>query len=355
MTLDKRQIVEELRRYDGPPVRIMEVCGTHTASIFRSGVRSILPSSISLISGPGCPVCVTAAAYIDKCMEYALKEDHVLATFGDMMKVSGSGECLSDIKGEGAQVRLIYSPMEILEEAQKNPKTTYVIAAVGFETTAPSYALLLSEMIARNVENIRLLTAIKTVLPALRWICETEERIDAFLCPGHVSTVIGSRAYEGLAGQYQRPFVVTGFEPEHILVAVYDIIRQCRQGKAQVHNFYQNAVSEDGNKRAKALLSDFYEAGDAAWRGLGVIAGSALYLKPEYARYDAGSRAVGTADGPDPAQGCRCGDVVRGRINPDACPMFAVSCTPVRPYGPCMVSGEGACGIWYAATAHSQR
>lgn len=340
------QIIKELNEYDGPAVKIMEVCGTHTASIFKSGVRSLISPKIRLISGPGCPVCVTPAAYIDRCIGYALKENHVLVTFGDMMKVPGLSGSLSQAKGDGARVELMYSPMEVVEKAKQNPGITYVIAGVGFETTVPAYALTIDEAAHQGVENIRLLTALKTVMPALKWICENEGGIDGFLCPGHVSVIIGSSAYEELAEQYQKPFVVAGFEPEHILAGIYDIVRQMEHKRdTGVHNLYKNAVKSEGNKKAQEIIDRYFAPGGAMWRGLGMIPDSGLYLRPEFEAYDAGSKGL-DQDIELPAS-CRCGDVIIGRINPNECPMFGKSCNPMNPYGPCMVSSEGACGIWY--------
>ncbi len=344
--MNVEQIIEELREYDGPEVKIMEVCGTHTASIFKSGVRSLISPKIRLISGPGCPVCVTPAAYIDRCVGYSLKDNHVLVTFGDMMKVPGLSGSLSQAKGDGARVELMYSPLEIVEKARKNPGDTYVIAGVGFETTVPAYALTIEEAARQGVENIRLLTALKTVMPALKWICENEGGIDGYLCPGHVSVIIGSSAYEELAEQYRKPFAVAGFEPEHILAGIYDIVKQLgHKHDTEVHNLYKNAVKAEGNRKAREIIGRYFEPGSAMWRGLGIIPDSGLYLRPEYESYDAGSRGL-DQDIELPAS-CRCGDVIIGRINPNQCPMFGMSCNPMNPYGPCMVSTEGACGIWY--------
>lgn len=344
--MNVEQIIKELKEYDGPVIKIMEVCGTHTASIFKSGVRSLISPKIRLISGPGCPVCVTPAAYIDRCVNYAMTENHILVTFGDMMKVPGLFGSLSQAKGDGAKVELMYSPMEVVEKAKQNPGVTYVIAGVGFETTVPAYALTIDEAARQGVKNIRLLTALKTVMPALEWICENEDAIDGFLCPGHVSVIIGSSAYGELAEQYGKPFVVAGFEPEHILAGIYDIVGQLEHKRdAGVHNLYKNAVKTEGNKKAQAIIERYFEPGAAMWRGLGTIPDSGLYLRPEFGEYDAGSKGL-DQDIELPAS-CRCGDVIIGRINPNECPMFGKSCNPMNPYGPCMVSSEGACGIWY--------
>ena len=349
--MEIQSVIQYLQKYDGRPLSLMEVCGTHTAAIFKGGVRSFLSPKIRLISGPGCPVCVTPTAFIDRCVDYAMRPDCVLLSFGDMLKVPGSNMSLTEAKGEGARVELMYSPLEALDKAKQHPEITYVIAAVGFETTAPVYALLIDEARKRGIRNLRLVTALKTVIPALHWLCQGEN-VDGFLCPGHVSVIIGSEPYEELAVRYRKPFAVAGFEPEHILAAVYDLVKQLEEGTCRVHNYYPNAVQTAGNGKALAVLNRCFEPGAATWRGLGEIADSGLYLKGEYAEYDGGSRDLST-DMKLPS-GCRCGDVITGRINPDQCPMFAAElkdglrgCTPTTPYGPCMVSSEGACGIWY--------
>lgn len=344
--MEIREIIDYLKSYDGRELKLMEVCGTHTAAIFKNGIRSLISPKIKLISGPGCPVCVTPTAYIDKCIEYAMKPDHVLLTFGDMMKVPGTNESLSEAKGGGAaNIQLMYSPFEAVEKAQQHPELTYVVAAVGFETTAPAYALMIREAQKKNIRNIRLVTALKTAIPALHWICENQEDIDGFICPGHVSVITGSRVYDELASLYKKPFVVTGFEAEHILASLYRIVKQIENNDGHTENLYRNAVKDDGNPKALDVMDEVFQTGPAMWRGLGIIEDSGLYLKDEYADFDGGSREL-YADMELPA-GCGCADVIVGRINPDQCPMFGEKCTPLKPFGPCMVSSEGACGIWY--------
>lgn len=342
--MDIQQIISELKAYDGKPdgtdLKIMEVCGTHTAAIFRKGIRQLISPKIRLISGPGCPVCVTPTAYIDKCIEYAMKDNHVLLTFGDMMKVPGTKGSLSEMVGQGAHVKLMYSPFEAVELATAHPETTYVIAAVGFETTVPSYGLVLDEIKQKKIRNVLLVTALKTVLPALEHICSTQPDIDAFLMPGHVSVITGSNAFQGLADKYHKPFVVAGFEAEHILTAIYMIVKQTQHGQGMVENAYPGAVRPDGNPKALAVIHEFFEPGPAMWRGLGIIPQSGLYLKE-------GDVSKGLDQDKDLPASCRCGDVIVGKINPNECPMFGKGCDPGAPYGPCMVSAEGACGIWY--------
>lgn len=343
MTLD--QVKMELLNYDEAPVKIMEVCGTHTASIFKHGIRSLLSPKIQLISGPGCPVCVTSAKYIDKLVELSMKENHCVLTFGDMMKVKGSGMSLTDAKACGGHVQILYSPLSAIQLAMEKTDTQFIFAAVGFETTIPIYAIIIDEIIKNEIKNLKLLTSLKSIVPALEYICEKEEGIDGFLCPGHVSVITGSSIYEGLAEKYRKPFVVTGFEGEHILAAVYEIIRQISCHGYEMKNMYISAVRDGGNQKAKDLIRSYFEISDVSWRGIGVIPNSAFRLKGEYLRFDAGSHFEEA--GEQTPSGCRCREVILGRINPSECPMFQKVCTPMNAVGPCMVSAEGACGIWY--------
>ncbi|MDR1496346.1 MAG: hydrogenase formation protein HypD, partial [Clostridiales Family XIII bacterium] len=276
--------IEYLKNYDGRPLRLMEICGTHTAGIFKSGIRSILPDRIRLISGPGCPVCVTPAAYIDKCVEYASEPGFALVSFGDMIKVPGSADAglplsLERAKGLGARVELVYSPFDTLEMAEREPDTIFIVAAVGFETTAPAYALLMDEIVNRGITNISLLTALKSALPAIEWVCENSS-VDGFLCPGHVSVITGSRVYEPLAEKYGKPFVVAGFEEAHLVDAIYELVKSASRGT--VINLYAETVTENGNAKAREIVDKYFERGAAVWRGLGPLADSGLYLRPLY-------------------------------------------------------------------------
>jgi hydrogenase expression/formation protein HypD len=333
-----------LKNYDGPRISVMEVCGTHTAAIFRAGVRSLLSPKIRLISGPGCPVCVTPAAFIDRCVALAKTERHTLMSFGDMLKVPGARVSLAGARGEGGRVEMMYSPFEAVARAKQDPDNVYVLAAVGFETTIPAYALALEEAVSQGIENIRIVTALKSVIPALEWISENGEA-DGFICPGHVSVITGADAYARLAEKYSKPFVVAGFEGEHIVAAICSIVRALSGKKGVVRNLYPSAVSAGGNARARAVIDRYFEPGNAFWRGLGDIPDSGFYLRKEYARFDGGGRELG-GDCGLPAS-CRCGDVIAGRIDPNECPAFGGACLPESPLGPCMVSAEGACGIWY--------
>jgi len=342
--MDIREIIDYLKNYDGRPLKLMEVCGTHTAAIFKNGIRDLISPKIRLISGPGCPVCVTPTAYIDACTAFAKGENQELLTFGDMMKVPGMNGSLSENK-TSANITVMYSPFEAIEKAKADPSKLIGVAAVGFETTVPAYALMLQQARKQGVGNIRLITALKTVLPALEWICENQNDVDGFICPGHVSVITGIHVYDELAAKYGKPFVVAGFEAEHILATVYRIVRQIETGESQSENLYRNAVRDDGNAKALAVIDEVFETGPAVWRGLGEIAGSGLYLRGEYEAYDGGSR--GLSEDMELPAACRCGDVIVGRIDPDECPMFGKGCDPMAPYGPCMVSAEGSCGIWF--------
>jgi len=339
------QVKTELKEYDGEPIKIMEVCGTHTSSIFKNGIRSLISPKIQLISGPGCPVCVTASAYIDKLIDYSLMENHCVLTFGDMMKVKGNKLCLTQASAVGGNVKILYSPLDAVKIALENSQTQYVFAAVGFETTTPIYAVLIEEMKKNKIKNLKLLTSLKTIIPAVSYICENEEKIDAFLAPGHVCVIIGYSDFNELAIKYHKPFVVAGFEGEHILAAIYEIVHQIKNKQSNVKNMYVNAVSEEGNIKALAMMDKYFEKADDYWRGIGIIKKSALRIRPEFAEFDAGSTFEEYKE--SPPKGCRCRDVILGRINPNECPLFSIKCTPLNAIGPCMVSTEGVCGIWF--------
>jgi len=338
-------IKKELGEYEGKNIKIMVVCGTHTSSIFKNGIRSLISPRIQLISGPGCPVCVTASSYIDRLVEYSLKDNHCVLTFGDMMKVKGHKLSLTEAKATGGNVKILYSPLSAVKIAIKSPETQFIFAAVGFETTAPIYALMIEEIIKNNIKNLKLMTSIKTIIPAISYICENEKNIDAFLCPGHVSVIIGSSVYTDMALKYRKPFVIGGFEGGHIIAAIYEIIRQISNNEYSMKNMYQSAVSPEGNQKAKSLIDKYFEAADDYWRGIGIIKNSGLRLRTEYRDFDAGSTIFEDADAAP--SGCKCADVILGRITPAQCPLFGKACTPLNAVGACMVSSEGACGIWY--------
>lgn len=335
-------VVQFLREYDGPPVRLMEVCGTHTAEIERNGIPGMLSPNITLVSGPGCPVCVTVTAYIDKLTALAMQPDHAVVSFGDMLRVPGAQGSLNDVRAQGGDVRMVYSPLDMLALAAAEPQKTFVFAAVGFETTTPAYALLVAETIQKEIENVKLLTSLKTMPAVIDWVCRSSDTIDGFIAPGNVSVITGSDLYRDLAERYNLPFVIAGFTGNELLAAIYTLMK--RQGAGGVYNLYPSVVTAQGNKLAQETVSKYFEPCSAAWRGMGVIADSGMMLRPEYSRFDAGSAGL-DADMAHP--GCCCAQVVTGSLSPGECPMLGESCTPEVPLGACMVSSEGSCYHYY--------
>ena len=336
-------MLKRIQRYDGPRLNIMEVCGTHTAAIVHSGLRSLLPENIRLVSGPGCPVCVTEPGYIDALAEVSMRPNHCVFAFGDMLRVPGSNLSLNGAKAAGGRVHMFHAPHQVLAYAKEHPDETCVVAAIGFETTAPVYALMLMEAEKAGLTNIKLISALKTMIPPLHFLAGESGGIDAFLCPGHVSALIGYAAYEPLAEKYQKPFVVAGFEGTDILIALAEILDQLEAGKPKAANTYERAVTRDGNKLAMDAVMHYFEPSDASWRGIGLIPSSGLRLKPEHERFSAWPGEIPAGEKP---AACRCGDVMLGRILPPECPLYGKACDPAHPVGPCMVSAEGACGIF---------
>jgi hydrogenase expression/formation protein HypD len=356
----KSDIADAARAVPGnSPVVLMEVCGTHTVAIRRSGLRSLLPERVRLVSGPGCPVCVTSEGVVDTLVLLAGREGVVLATFGDMVRVPGSRSSLEEEKAGGARVAVVYSVLEALDLARRRPDETVVFAAVGFETTAPGTAVALRMAREEGLRNFAVLSAHKWIVPAMAaLLAGGEVRIDGFLCPGHVSVVIGSRAYEPLADRHKRPCVVAGFTAEQVLAGVSAILGQLAAGQARVENVYPEAVRPEGNPEALRRIEEVFERDDTVWRGLGRIAASGMALRPAYADFDAVRRLDLAWPPAEPApilvggtgadeHGCRCGDVIRGALEPHDCPLFGTRCTPAHPVGPCMVSREGSCQAEY--------
>ena len=330
------------------PLRFMEVCGTHTVSIFRSGLRQLLPSQISLLSGPGCPVCVTAQRDVDYAIELAAQPGVILATYGDMMKVSGTRTSLLKERAAGREVRVVYSAADAVQMAADNPDRQVVFLGVGFETTAPTAAMSVLEAAERGLRNYRLFSVHKLIGPPLRALLDSHEvQLDGFILPGHVSAVIGIHPYQFLVDEYAMPGVVAGFEPLDVLQTVHMLLTQVRENRPRIEIQYRRAVRPEGNPAAQAAVARVFEPADALWRGLGEIPGSGLRLREEYSGYDAErTLAVDVSYSREP-KGCRCGDVLRGVITPLECPLFAKNCDPERAIGPCMVSSEGTCAAYY--------
>lgn len=334
------KIINYLKEYDGTPVTFMEVCGSHTAAIAKYGIKGILSPNIHLVSGPGCPVCVTPSSYLDRLIELSKQDNTCIVTFGDLLRVPGSKESLNQAKGEGAKVEMVYSPIDTLKLAKQHPEITYIFAAVGFETTAPVYALLLEQIEQNKIQNIKLLTAVKTMPKAIEWLCEEEAVMDGFLAPGHVCVITGSDIFVPLAEKYQKPFAVAGFEAEELLFAIYGLV-QMTEEKAQVKNFYPRAVTKEGNQIAQQKLKHYFETAPATWRGMGVIEGSGLVLREEYQSYDAGSLELNQDIKINSK--CCCDQILMGKLEAGKCPLFGKVCTPRNPQGACMVSLEGSC------------
>jgi len=347
-----RAVVSELAslagklRESGIRPAIMEVCGTHTMAIARNGRGDVLPPEVSLISGPGCPVCVTEPGYIDAAILAATRA--TVFTFGDMLNVPGSEDSLATARAAGADVHPCYSPSAALDFARANPARETVFLAIGFETTIAPVAALAAAA-ENGLPNFSMLTALKLVPPALAaLVSDPAVHIDAFLCPAHVSAIIGSDAYAPFAGPGGRPCVIAGFEPLDILYGIRCILAQLADGQAFVENEYARVVKPEGNVKAQNLISRYMEPYDAAWRGIGVIPASGLRLRKQYGAMDAESRFGIRVEPGTPPTGCRCGDPLKGILNPPGCPLFDGRCTPENPVGPCMVSSEGACAAWHS-------
>ncbi|UCC98042.1 MAG: hydrogenase formation protein HypD [Phycisphaerales bacterium] len=331
----------------GRQINVMEVCGTHTVSIFRNGIRSILPGNLKLLSGPGCPVCVTDQGYIDAVLELAERQDCIIATYGDMIRVPGKDRSL-ETKQAKAGVRVVLSSEDALQLAKDNPDKTVVFIAVGFETTAPATAVVVKEAAAESIDNFCILSGHKLVVPAMRALLSGKNnKIDAFLCPGHVSVIIGYGAFAEIVEDFARPCVVAGFEAVQIIEGLNEICGQLSAGKAALKSMYSAVVTEKGNAAAQQVIKECFEPVGGYWRGLGKIEKSTLKLRDKYERFDAFKR-FGLSETPsEERKGCRCGEVLCGLIEPPECGFFGQVCTPQKPVGPCMVSSEGACAAWF--------
>ena len=340
--------LHDLCHGQGRRIQLMEVCGTHTVSIFRTGLRAMLPGNLRLVSGPGCPVCVTAQRHIDAAIELATRPEVILATYGDMIRVPGRLGSLERLRAQGAAVRVVNSARTALELARTNPEHPVVFLGVGFETTAPATAATVLEAERDGIENFSVLMCHKLVVPAMRALLAAGDvPLDGFLAPGHVSVIIGAGAYKPVVAEHRRPVVVVGFEPEQIMRGLVSLVRQVVDGRAEVENVYLGVVTEAGNRVALELLERAFVIADTPWRELGVIPKSGFELAPAYRRFDALQR-FGVELGADEEHPlCRCGEVITGKVEPIECPAFADACTPLSPIGPCMVSSEGTCAAWY--------
>jgi hydrogenase expression/formation protein HypD len=342
------RLLDEIRAVTTQPWAMMEVCGGQTHSIIRNGIDQLLPPEIELIHGPGCPVCVTPLEMIDKALAIAARPEVTFCSFGDMLRVPGSGKDLLRIRSEGGDVRIVYSPLDAIKLAQANPQRQVVFFAIGFETTAPANAMAVHQAARLGLENFSLLVSHVRVPPAISAIMDSpENRVQAFLAAGHVCSVMGYWEYEPLVARYGAPIVVTGFEPLDVLEGIRRTVLQLEAGEARLDNAYARAVTRAGNRPAQAMLADVFETVDRGWRGIGVIPQSGWRLSAKYRQFDAELRFAVQEIATLESDLCHSGEVLRGRLKPNQCPAFGTLCTPRTPLGATMVSTEGACAAYY--------
>jgi hydrogenase expression/formation protein HypD len=341
-------LISQIQRRSKTPARFMEFCGGHTVTIFRYGIRQVLPKTIEMVSGPGCPICVTANADLDKAIALSQIPEVIIATFGDMLKVPGSNSSLQEVKADGAEVRTVYSTMDALKIAGDNSDKSVVFLGIGFETTAPTIAASILQAEEKGIKNYYVLSLHKLCPPVIRALLDWGEvKLDGLICPGHVSAIIGSRPWEFIARDYGIPCVVSGFEPLDILQSVDMLVAQVENDKSEVEIAYRRGVQPEGNQQALRLMEQVFEPCPAQWRGMGEVDHSGLKLREKYQRFDA---ELAFDINPGPTQepvGCICGDILRGVKTPADCRLFGKTCTPENPVGPCMVSAEGSCSAYY--------
>ena len=340
-------LVDEIRLTSRSPFRIMEVCGGHTVAIRKFGIPALLPPTIRLLSGPGCPVCVTETAYIDQAILIARQPGTLIATYGDLMRVPGSSSSLEKEKANGAEIRMVYSPLDALEIARQHPAEEVVFLGIGFETTSPASAVAILRAKKEKLKNFHFLSAHKVMPPAMEILIDLTVQIDGYICPGHVSTITGSGIYAPIVEKYGLGCVITGFEPADLLQGILMLVRQFESKDPKVEIQYKRAVRPEGNKKALHYLDAVFELKDDRWRGLGLVPGSGFRLKEEYGEFEAESffdlNVTETRDG----KACLCGEILKGLRLPPECTLFGGTCTPENPVGACMVSPEGACQAYF--------
>ena len=343
-----KKLVARIGQLSTRPARLMEFCGGHTVAIMRNGIRQLLPPTVEMLSGPGCPVCVTANADIDKAIALAHLPDVIITTFGDMLKVPGSYSSLQQARAEGADIRIVYSTQDSLQIARNNPQKSVIFIGIGFETTTPTIAASVIQAEAEKIENFYVHCLLKICPPIMKALLDLGEiKLDGIVCPGHVSAVIGSQPYEFIPRDYGIACVVSGFEPLDILLSVAMLVEQIESGKPRVEIAYRRGVKPEGNKKALELMGSVFEVDSADWRGIGVVPASGLKLEKRYERFDAAQAFSVTLKPVREAAGCICGDILRGVKTPPDCRLFRKVCLPEHPVGPCMVSSEGACAAFY--------
>lgn len=349
-----RALVKRIAVCDERPLQLMEVCGGHTHSIFKYGIEKMLPEQLELIHGPGCPVCVLPMGRIDDCIALAEREQVILTTFGDAMRVPGSLKTLLEAKAQGADIRMVYSPLDALQIARDTPDKEVIFFALGFETTMPSTALTVLQAEKDGIDNFSLFCNHITIIPTIKAILDSPDlRLDGFIGPGHVSMVIGTSPYDFIASRYKKPIVIAGFEPLDILQSVWMVLKQIAEGRCDVENQYQRIVPQKGNQQALEAVAQVFELREYfEWRGLGSIDYSGVRVRDEYARFDAERKySVPNIKIADP-KACQCGEVLKGVIKPWECKVFGTACTPETPLGALMVSSEGACAAYSTYRAH---
>ena len=343
-----KKLLERINRRSHKPIRLMEFCGGHTVAIFKHGLRQLLPPHIQMLSGPGCPVCVTAAADLDKAIALGKLPGVIITSFGDMVRVPGSRSSLQQARSEGADVRIVYSAQDAITIARENPDKSVVFIGIGFETTAPTIAASILQAEQEKLNNYFVLSLHKVCPPIMKAILDLGEvRLDGIICPGHVSAIIGSRPYQFIAADYHIACAVSGFEPVDILLAVDRLVEQIESGEPKVEIAYRRGVRPEGNTIALHLMETVFEIGEADWRGIGLVPSSGLQIKKQYEKYDAEKNFEIKISPAREPKGCICGAVLRGVSTPRDCKLFRVACTPERPVGPCMVSNEGSCAAYY--------
>ena len=341
-------ILKKINQYKGEEISIMEVCGTHTNSILKSGLKDLLPKNIKLISGPGCPVCVTDQSYIDYAIELSKKENCIIATFGDLIRVPGTNSSIQKQKALGCDVRVVYSPLDAINIAIENNDKEVIFLAIGFETTAPIIALSIKMAKDKNIKNFNILNGLKTMPEAMRsLVLDKETKIDGFLCPGHVATIIGCDDFIKLSNEYSLPMVVCGFEVSDIVSSIYKLIQLKNSDDCMFDNTYSRLVKREGNENAKSILKMVFKESESQWRGLGNIEKTGLTLREEYKAFDIKEKIDLKIKKSKRNSGCICGDILRGLKEPKECKLFKNNCTPSNPMGPCMVSEEGTCSSYF--------
>ncbi|NTW33285.1 MAG: hydrogenase formation protein HypD [Bacteroidetes bacterium] len=342
-----RSLVNEIKKVSKKEIVLMEVCGGHTMAIHNFGIPSLLPENIKLVSGPGCPVCVSSRKFVDTAVIYSSYKDVIITTFGDLIRVPGSKTSLEKEKANGADVRIVYSPLTAIEIAKQNPDKKVIFLGIGFETTSPTSAVALINACKEKVNNFSILSSHKIMPPAMAALIDEGVKINGYICPGHVSVITGSSIYQPIAEKYNLGCVITGFEPVDILQGILMLVKQFEEGKAKVENQYKRVVKPEGNLIAQHSMNEVFELRDDWWRGLGVIPMSGFKIREKYCMHDAEITLAVDVPEPQEPKGCICGEILKGLKNPKQCKLFGTACTPSDPIGACMVSSEGACQAFY--------